>query len=304
MITTRVRTLLVALTALTLALGSLASAQDDALRRLAERLVGAWGAPGEMRTTIEVGALPAELPVVLPIPEGFDLLGSVARTERGELVSVQVVLDGPQRTVEAFEMLRTAFEEAGWTVLVDGGMFGFIPAQPNLFSRACAPLADDDTPGRRPLAFINVSWVPEGRSDVRIDYASDTWEGACTQGTDVEWVRFAPIPALAAPEGATLTSPTAMYDVHDAVTIAILRGVDDVSAIAAHYEAQLEALGWTRVVDEGTGEASRASARSAWQRDDAQGRTWHAVFGAERAAEGDAVFVRYAVIGEDEAGTD
>jgi hypothetical protein len=295
----RARMLLVVLTGLALSLGSLGNAQDDAdsLRRLAERLVGAWGAPGDMRVTLEVGALPQDLPIALPIPEGFDVLGSLVREERGELVSAQAVLDGPERTTDAFEALRTAFEADGWVFLVDGGMSGFVPAQPNLFARACAPLGADDTPATRPMAFVYVSWVPGGRSDVRIDLSRDVWEGACTQGPEAEWGRFAPVPALAAPEGALLTSPAAMYDMHDAVAIAILRDLDDLGLIVAHYEMQLAGHGWTRVADEQGAERSGVSARSDWRRDDAQGHTWHLVFGADRAADGEAIFVRYAVTG-------
>jgi hypothetical protein len=296
---TRITARLVLLVAsiLALASGSLAGAQDDALRRLAERLVGAWGAPGEMRVALEVGALPADLRVALPVPEGFELLGSLVRTERGELLSVQAVFDGPERTDDAFEALRTTFEGAGWTFIVEGGTFGFVPFPPNFFARACAPLGADD-PNPRSIAFVHVAWLPGGASDVRIDVSHDTWEGACTPGSEADWGSFAPLPALAAPEGATLSVPVANHDGDDAIAAAFLRGLSDVTAVHAHYQEQLTALGWLLTGSQELGDDEGVSlARSAWTRTDDAGRSWHALLGVERVRGGEAIALQYTVSG-------
>jgi hypothetical protein len=262
-----------------LALASPVRAQDDGLRRLAERLVGAWGMPGDMRVSLHVASLPDDVTVALPLPPAFDLVGSLARYERGELVSVQVVLDGPARTTEAFGELRSAFVAGGWSVIGDQEPLelGFVPTIRALYARACAP---EDQGGDRQVAFFNAS--PAGdASDVRIDLTPEAWPGACVPDPDYrgDRDRFAPLPTLAAPSGSEVTGTMVALDVEDASAHAVLRGSALVADIVEHYEAELRALGWSPLPGRLTDDFGT---RSPWSLTTEAGRLWVGVLTVDR----------------------
>jgi hypothetical protein len=277
--------------ALALLAVAVALAQDDAgVRRLAERLVGVWGDPGTMRVSLHAGALPPEMPYELPLPASFDVVGSVAREERGVLSSVQVVLDGPERTEEAFAALQGAFAAAGWTVFSDAGMIGFVPSQVPFSGRACGPLQDDE---HRPLAFITVMWVPDGPSDVRLETQARAWPGACVAWDGEPWFQ-APLPTLSAPPGTTLLSPTfsADGDGDAAIAVAVLRGADAIAAVVEHYETQLLATGWTRLRG---GVTDAFGTRSRWSRSH-DGRDWTATLAVDWPAGDGPLALQFAVV--------
>jgi hypothetical protein len=276
--------------AFALSISAAAERHDEpSLRRLAERLVGVWGVPGEMRVELHVGSVPDDAPVTLPLAAGFDLVGSLARYDRaGTLVSLQVVLDGPVRPVVAFQAQRAAFERAGWHVVTEAGMVGFMPTQMASFGRACAP---EPSEGARAIAFVNASSLPGGPSDVRIELNAEAWEGACLPDPGGE--RLAPLPALQAPEGALVEVPVVMHDVEAGVAIAIVRDAPDPRDLVAHYEREIAALGWTRRQGDA---AADLSGRSRWAFEGEDGRAWLGVFAAEWATVSGPITVSFTVL--------
>ncbi len=277
-------------------LGSLTFAHDadgDAnLLRLAERLVGPWGAPGEGRVEILPSTLPAAMEVALPLPDGFDLVGSLARYDRDVMVSLQVVLDGHEGTTSAFESLRRAFEEGGWSFLSDGGMVGFVPTSPSLFGRACAPEGED---GAQHVAFVSASPHAEGASDVRIDLNRDAWEGACAHYPEHALEGFAPLPTLAAPDGGNVSGQLMSHGPEDAMTLAVLRGGGDVDAVVAHYAEELRAAGWTMTPGSVRHDLG---VRSRWAFVTAAGVPWAGVLAVEWPVRTGPVMLSFTVVAE------
>jgi hypothetical protein len=280
---------------LLLAVSTVGAAQGDGdLRRLAERLVGTWGAPGEMRVALHVGELPEDAMVDVPLPEEFALVGSLVRYERDAMVALQVVLDGPAATAEAFTALRAAFASGGWTVFSDedthGG--GFVPTMPTLFGRACAPPTES---GVRAVAFVNVSPLEGAASDVRIDVTPEAWEGACAPAHAPDVDRFAPLPSLAAPAGGRITAPIVSHDLADATALAVLRGGGELQEIVEHYEAELETAGWSALPGAAV---SEFGTRSPWSLVDRTGRPWIGVLVVDRPTRTGPVLLSFAVVAE------
>jgi hypothetical protein len=271
-----------------------AGTEAAGLRRLAERIVGTWGPPGHMRVAFHVAALPDDLAVPLPIPAAFDVVGSLVRYELDTLVSLQVVLDGPPHTSEAFEALRSAFEADGWTVFSDAEQVevGFVPTIPTLFARACAPADGEDA---RPVAFLNASPGAEGRSDVRVDLTSEGWLGACAPAHRPERDRYAPLPTLAAPEGGEVSGSLVSVDVEDATAHAVLRGAVEVEAIVEHYEAELEAAGWSRLPG---GASDDFGTRSPWSLVSDAGRLWVGLLTVDRPTRTGPAMLSFALVAE------
>jgi hypothetical protein len=283
--------------ALGLAVTSMGQAQDESgLRRLAERLVGVWGAPGEMRVDLHVAGLPADMVAVLPLPETFDLVGSLARYERDELVALQVVLDGPARPGEAFAALRAAFEAEDWAIIADNepAEVGFVPTIQTVFARACAPEGRD---GPRPVAYLNATPGAPGTTDVRIDLTPDAWEGACIPHPPhrEDRARYAPLPTLGAPPDSEVTGSLVSLEVENATAHAVLRGAVPIAEIVAHYEAQLEALGWSPVPGAVTDDFGT---RSPWSLVTGAGRLWVGLLSVDRPTRTGPAMLSFAVVAE------
>ena len=283
--------------AVLLATAAMGQAQDETgLRRLAERLVGAWGAPGEMRVELHVATLPPGMPAALPLPATFDLVGSLARYERDALVSLQVVLDGPARPGEALAALRAAFEAEDWTIIADHEPVevGFVPTIQTVFARACAPEAPGDA---RPVAYLNASPGAPGTTDVRIDLTPDAWEGACIphQSYREDRDRYAPLPTLGAPPDSEVTGSLVSLEIENASAHAVLRGAIPIAEIVAHYEAELEALGWSSVPGAVTDDFGT---RSPWSLVTGAGRLWVGLLSVDRPTRTGPAMLSFAVVAE------
>lgn len=290
---------LLALAPLAHAEGAAGAELDEtvALRRLAERLAARWGPPGAARVAVHPRALPGDLALDLPLPAELDLLGSLARYAGDDLVSVQVVLDAPQRTLPAFAALQDAFLAGGWRFLVRSETTGFLPAAPVLVARACAPSESAAADGTRAIVDVSLSPLQGGGSDVRLDLTRH--EGAvddgCRASSELEALAGAPLPTLPAPAVGEVGGQLVTRGREDAMAVAVLRGGGDVDGVVEHYAAALAAAGWSSTP--GT-LRHELGVRSRWSFVDASGLPWIGLLAVEWPIRTGPVMLSFTVVAE------
>ena len=219
-----------------------AAADGEAALRLASRLLGPWGDPAGFRIELSPLQLPDDLPVELPLPEGFELLGSLANYDAGDaLMHAQIVLDSPVAADETRLLLEEAFSAAGWSVQDQAGPMGFTPVNAHVAALYCAP-AD--------AAFIHMNsfGTPAEITDVRLEINTQSAYSPCTDNRTAfeHQPPQVPLPALAAPEGSEITLHGGTYLEDQASSSAVIFTDLPADELLRHFEAQLEHSGWSR----------------------------------------------------------
>ena len=249
---------------------------EEALRELALRLlspsrpeVARGGQP-----RLFVGRLPDHLPVEIPIPDGFDIVGSLARAdERHSGPQTHVVLDAPIGAEQVRETYRELMGTAGWSESKFpsrmGGGFAFGP-------RASLLLFCEEESGT--ALILGADELPNAPTDVRL-WLDTSPRSPCIRRQPVsaleeEWL----IPRLVQPTGAREypdgRSVTRQTDFESSTVI-----VDADARLAemvAHYNAQLSLRGWTLSGEDLSG----PQAWSSWEFSDDQGHLWAGMFTA------------------------
>ncbi len=245
-------------------------AQEDPVSRTVEK------------PRIFVGRLPEDLPVEISIPDGFAVVGSLVRDETDPYddPAIEIVLDARMSAEQARDTYRERLSAAGWSEperRQPGGGFDFRPVGTTaLFCRSA----------RGPALFLSAHEQPPGDrdapTDVRLRLITGPRHSPCAPDPyEPEFDRI--IPNLAPPPG-SYQSPGGggggMDDVHSEAT---LETHLDPAAVGAHYAAQLEGAGWSRL-DEGHG---GPQAWSTWSFTVEDEQRWEGVFTALRLHEPD-----------------
>ena len=237
-------------------------------------------------TTVLVGALPANLPFELPLPEHARVIGSVSIEGQRLPTQVSVILSvglSPEAVV-AFYGEALAGDE--WTSLAGqrGPGGGFV-------DRAFSNLAfchGDET-----LVNISANALPDGTTDVRLYLQLDGSPALCDATPPMEALdaAFALLPQLRAPEGTTVRrnlggggggGPGMRRSASNEAVLASEMPVGD---LIERYNDQLLAAGWRHV----TTEAADGFAWSGWTITDDDGVLWSSVLtlAANPAVEGE-----------------
>ena len=89
---------------------------EPTLRALALRLLTSEAPRSAVaeQPRLFVGRLPENLPVEIPVPEGFVIVGSVVRGERVGEPAIEVVLDAALPAEQAHESYRELMASTGW----------------------------------------------------------------------------------------------------------------------------------------------------------------------------------------------
>lgn len=266
-------------------------ANEDALRRLAERLLDydhPFGSHAQ-KPRLLVGRLPEGLPVEVPVPGELVLLGCVSRG--GEEVggpAVEAVLDSGLPPDEVLAAYGRALRTEGWYEPEGNreGPFGggFVPAAEPERAVFCR---DERGPGLVVVALAAPGGGTEGRSasEVRLALFTDPSRNPCAQdrfGPRGAPPEPPPIPDLVPPPGAR-PLPGRMgggggpddWDTSAALAVDLTPG-----DLEAHYAAQLGEAGWSRL-EGGSGERH---ARSVWGFEH-RGRPWVADLSATEVPE-------------------
>ena len=236
-----------------LPLGPRVHAQQEegaAALALANRLLGPWGDAGGMRVELTPLRLPPGLPVELPLPPEFELLGSLANYGAdGELMHTQIVLDSPVDPNATLDLLERSFTAGGWSVQEQGGPSGFTPLNAHVAAIFCAP-------ENRAFIHLNAFGTPRDVTDVRLELNTQTIYSPCSgEPRMIDQPLDVPLPALAAPRGSEITLHGGTYLEEQASSSAVIFTDMAGDELLRHFEAQLEAAGWTRALGDRPGES-------------------------------------------------
>lgn len=250
--------------------------QEIALRLLSERR------PDESRAELRLfaGEIPEGVHTAIPVPEGMTVLGGMVRpgARYGE-PEPEVLMDAPMGTeavLEAYralmgsgELARQGWTEQEWNAREERGFVSRPVLESAVFCRS----------RRGPALVVNADVGEDGGSAVRLSLIPAGRDTPCAYG-DGDWGRTASvIPPLTAPPGShEIDGGGSSYGGDAESATAGLRTDLSPEELAAHYAAQFEVAGWTRV-----GEGSDGPlAWSSWEVLGEDGEVWTGVFFAMR----------------------
>lgn len=232
------------LTALLLASAALAQGQggDRGILELAERFIDPWRDPQTSQLLLLEGATPEAIPPLPTFTRGI-LLGSLTRFEQDGPTSSTLLYDFSVPPDETFVTVQNDLREAGWQVRIDDGALGFLGSDQFLYGYACKA---SDEPDQGWVAFFNASrGMDPHPSQLRVELNPFYDPGICEPFVEPWRAAQAPLPVLAAPTGALVTSTMWSQTDEEATTSAILRGGDrSLNQVMSFYAGQLGAAGW------------------------------------------------------------
>lgn len=251
----------------------------EAWRELARRLLGERSpeATGGGGPQLFIKRLPDNLPVEIPIPDGFDVVGGLwFANERLGGLETHVMLDAPLDAEQVSEAYRQLMDStAGWSERTPPGRprhggFVFGPhASPLLFceegSGSALVVAPQELAGEPNTTGVRL----------RLDTGPRT---SCTReqperAAEDKWripLLTAPAGVRVLPEGKSATRREPDFESSSSMVEANM----SLEQIAAHYNTQLAAGGWTLTGEEVSG----PQAWSTWEFSDAQESFWAGAF--------------------------
>ena len=219
------------------------------------------GPNGQAQTAdLTPGALPPDLSVMLPVPPGANLVGSVTRKFGGMSASWEMAYDASGSLDDLTAYYTNQLGGQGWTAppsrSVKGA--GFSPA-----TQASAARGTFCKGGDGPYLAVNVVPTVGGPTDLRV-FVSASSGGACSGASSTP--AMAPqgpldrLPALTAPAGVTIANPTGTVGTGKAVSIGVATASATAVDLEAAFETQLTAAGWQKT----GGESASPFAFSIW----------------------------------------
>ncbi|MCU0511390.1 MAG: hypothetical protein MUE40_02355 [Anaerolineae bacterium] len=251
--------------------GAVIGGDDAALRTYLARLARAVGGP--LSVSVYVAQLPPELPFALPLPPAVRLVGSITRPSSEGRTFYEIALDG-STPGDVMTFYRDALTAAGWTVIQsDATTSGGFDPTASAFGSFCLNNTE---------ANITLDAFAAGTQTniitLNVQIPADSFQcQAVIAPITVDPYRL--IPMLALPPGVALqnnTSGLSFYTPEAPVASApaTLSSERPLAEIAADYNLQLQAAGWTQV----SAEAGGTFALSLWTLPDTEGGTWQGRF--------------------------
>ncbi len=229
---------------------------------LAERLLTppfAENGTGPVDTRLVVGDVPSGMPSPFPVPDGGRVLGGVARSTSGRLLSADAAIDAPGAPSELRRFYDQTLPQMGWTPAPQWDSAppsGLQSASPVQTAAYC------ESPSG-PWVWLSLTPVDGGApTDIRV-HLEPVNPGPCAPrpATPPGPPTLDMVPALTAPDGAALIRTGGSADMQRSSA----EGYVVTSASSADLETslarQLEAAGWTRQ----TGQSQGAVAWSTWK---------------------------------------
>lgn len=238
-----------------------------------QNFLARWLAPvypdaPDTQITVTIGALPANLPISLTLPNTITVVGALVQT--GEYGNTQLLLSTEQEAEAALATVNQQLAAQGFTQpatqpgMAPGGFQPSVPAPATLCS------ADDDL-----AANLFSATSGAGLTDIRLSLTSvDLYSGLCTEQTGATQSQPTVLPTLRAPANAIVRSRTGGYGGDQAEITAEIEFAEDVATLSAHYDAQLGEAGWERVA----ASAADNITWSTWTLTDEEGDTWNITF--------------------------
>ncbi len=242
---------------------------EELLQALALRLLGKEF-PGDSKpesVQIIVGRLPDQLPVEIPLPENSRILGSYVNLQ-WQTIYIEFDTDLPVNRI--FNFYRERLLSSGWhSPEIPRPMGGFHPnlsTNRALFCRA----------HRGPVLSIYVSTVPHQLTQVSLSINSDPNNRSCAKLSRSSnfYEGYELIPNLTPPVNSKQFGQQSGSGGDNANSRTMLETNLDLLSVTAHYQTQLEEVGWT-CFEQGHGEAL---AWSTWRFRDQEEESWYGLF--------------------------
>jgi len=219
-------------------------------------------APDVEKTKVFVGALPDEMPISLPMPEGSRILGSVVNGEQG----IEVVLDVNRTPEQVLDFYRESMAADNWSEV--GGGFG--PAG------GFAPDVDRITLCRgawNPSVTVGAYELEAGLTDVRLNVNTNPDWSPCRQSETFE-DSMKPLPKLVTPPDAEHLRDSLSGGGSTVASTATMETDMNSTALEEYYADQLKESNWTYIESGRCGEA----AWSTWKFVDEGDLEWNGQF--------------------------
>jgi hypothetical protein len=240
----------------------------DALRTFVRHLLAAYG-PHSGAITATVGALPAVMPIDVPLPSEARVIGSLMQS--GDYENIQVFLTSNEPIDELVETVDQQLQEQGFTPPPSepqgGGGQVFLSNAPPMSNIFCSP----DNQVYLTLGTTTLSGEPAVLR-ISANRVIDLW-GPCSAITySGDAGLFEVLPQLTPPPETEVQSVGGGGSGDSVSGEAELVSALPVMELADHYAMQLEAAGWERLAESATGDL----AWSGWSFADEQGNPWTA----------------------------
>ena len=235
---------------------------EDSLREFLRR----WFAPlypsstPERETIIWLGALPEDMPVDFPLPDGAQVVASV----QDPYTALQVIANVPASLEEVLAIYPQVLAENGWNLppeTTPGS--GFLSAADPWFTLC----SDQEEMALTVQAFPGEA----GQTDLRLHLYTQNTKFMCdpvsNQGMDPAYEM---IPTLKVPAGTVMTGGGSSSGDGSAESTSEIRTEMSPLDLSAHFSNQLEATGWQLLERDSTDQF----AWSAWSTSDQDGVSW------------------------------
>lgn len=221
-----------------------------------------YNIPGETQsTTVLIGALPEQLPVELPIPDGARVIGSTVRGPQAG--GTEVILDVDMAPEAVLEFYQEQLGQAGWERAPEFGGGGFVsPSWPS----ASFCLNQDEA-----VIYLTATEVAGAPTDVRVSIQAPVEYSACDpQAYGPMDEASGMIPDLVSPAGLVVQSGSSSSGEGMADTTASLTTELSPAELSDSYAEQLQEAGWALAFRQSADEM----VWSTWSKDDEEGRPW------------------------------
>ncbi len=218
------------------------------LKDLAERLLDhSYHVEGDSdKPRLFLGELPTGLPVDIPVPDGTVLLGGLRRASpwRGGY-DVEVILEAEAEPGGLYDAFREHLAGSEWSEkrhpLTRRGGFVFTGYEERPLTFCLSP--------RGPALLVSAYRRRQmGTTEVRLRLEGSRRDSPCSEDHDrYEYYDRSVVPALFPPEGVAQIPGGGGSGSDSEHHSANLRTDMPPAAIVAHYSAQLEEAGWSRV---------------------------------------------------------
>ncbi|MDQ6645533.1 MAG: hypothetical protein M3Y76_13905 [Chloroflexota bacterium] len=249
------------------------SSPEENIAHLHELVLRLLARPFDPQPHLLAGSFPASLPFDVPFPDGYQIVGSFARTPE----DILLLLDTEQSPAEVVAFYIQRMQAIGWSEpdilrrLHHEGGFTHMTQRRVSYITLCK--------GQRgPALMVSASRGQEesGKTQVRLNLDTRSRGSPCMQSSAIFMGVGALIPPLEPPPDGRQWGGGGGSDSESASTAATLDVENNTTLplLAAHYVLQLEQAGWQR-----TGEgSSEPMAWSTWELYDKQNERWMAVF--------------------------
>ncbi|HEV2013419.1 MAG TPA: hypothetical protein VGR77_06010 [Candidatus Dormibacteraeota bacterium] len=226
------------------------------LRELAGRFLAYPSPEGPTTAELLLDELPSDAPPDLVVPEGLDLVGSLARRRAGQITGIEVMLDGTKAIRDFLPEYERVLKVGGWR------RFDRLHRGPGGFDSGwhMGPTAVFVHEVAESALFVAARELDSGRTEVGLRYDRENAANMMTDMPGPEPPGWDMLPDLRPPRGVKLQAQGSSGGGGRWTSEARAQTEMPVPELEAHLAEQLAAAGWTRIA----GAADDTTGWSSW----------------------------------------